>query len=39
MKKILKNYSFIISMLAGIVAGCIFGWVWPEQASNLAWLV
>ena len=38
MKKILKNYSFIISMLAGIVAGCIFGWVWPQQASKLAWL-
>ena len=38
MKQILKNYSFIISMLTGIVAGCIFGWVWPEQASNLAWL-
>ena len=38
MKKILKNYSFIISMLTGIVAGCIFGWVWPEQASSLSWL-
>ena len=38
MKNILKNYSFIISMLTGIVAGCIFGWVWPEQASGLAWL-
>ena len=38
MKNILKNYSFIISMLVGIVAGCIFGWVWPQQASNLAWL-
>ena len=38
MKKLLKNYSFIISMLTGIVAGCVFGWVWPEQASNLAWL-
>ena len=38
MKQFLKNYSFIISMLVGIVAGCIFGWVWPQYASNLAWL-
>ena len=38
MKNILKNYSFIISMLTGIVAGCVFGWVWPDQASKLAWL-
>ena len=38
MKNILKNYSFIISMLTGIVAGCIFGWVQPEQAGKLAWL-
>ncbi|MCD8326265.1 MAG: dicarboxylate/amino acid:cation symporter [Lachnospiraceae bacterium] len=28
-KKILKNYWFIISMLIGIVAGCIVGAVWP----------
>ena len=38
MKNILKNYSFIISMLTGIIAGCIFGWIWPEQASKLSWL-
>ena len=38
MKNVLKSYSFIISMLTGIVAGCIFGWIWPEQASGLAWL-
>ena len=31
MKQILKNYSFIISMLTGIVAGCIFGWVWIDK--------
>ncbi|MCD7807575.1 MAG: dicarboxylate/amino acid:cation symporter [Lachnospiraceae bacterium] len=28
-KKILKNYWFLISMLIGIVAGCIVGAVWP----------
>lgn len=29
MKKVLKNYGFIICMLIGIVAGCIVGAVWP----------
>ena len=29
MKNILKNYGFIITMLIGIVAGCIVGAVWP----------
>ncbi len=29
MKKFLKNYSFIIFMLVGIVAGCVTGAVWP----------
>ena len=29
MKKVLKNYGFIIMMLTGIVAGCIVGAVWP----------
>ena len=29
MKKFLKNYGFIITMLIGIVAGCIAGAVWP----------
>ena len=29
MKKVLKNYGFIICMLIGIVAGCIAGAVWP----------
>lgn len=29
MKKILKNYGFIICMLVGIVAGCIVGAIWP----------
>ena len=38
MKNVLKNYGFIISMLLGIGAGCVFGWLWPEQASNLSWL-
>lgn len=30
MKKILKNYGFLICMLIGIVAGCIVGAVWPK---------
>ena len=38
MKNIFKNYGFIISMLLGIGAGCVFGWLWPEQAGNLSWL-
>ena len=29
MKKVLKNYGFIITMLIGIVAGCVVGAVWP----------
>ena len=29
MKKFLKNYSFIIMMLTGIVAGCVVGALWP----------
>ena len=38
MKQFFKNYGFITSMLAGIAAGCLFGWFFPEQAGNLAWL-
>ena len=29
MKNVLKNYGFVIAMLAAIVAGCIVGAVWP----------
>ncbi len=29
MKQFLKNYGFIICMLAGIVAGCVTGALWP----------
>ena len=29
MKKILKNYGFIIMMLAGVVTGCIVGALFP----------
>ncbi len=29
MKKVLKNYGFIFFMLAGIVAGCVVGALWP----------
>ena len=36
MKKLLKNYGFILSMLTGIVAGCIVGLVNPGFAANLA---
>ncbi|MCD8069194.1 MAG: dicarboxylate/amino acid:cation symporter [Lachnospiraceae bacterium] len=32
-RKILKNYWFIISMLIGIVAGCIVGAVWPGATA------
>ncbi|MCD8131892.1 MAG: dicarboxylate/amino acid:cation symporter [Lachnospiraceae bacterium] len=32
-RKILKNYWFIISMLIGIVAGCIVGTVWPGATA------
>ena len=30
MKKFLKNYSFIIFMLIGIVSGCVVGALWPK---------
>ena len=29
MKKFLKNYSFLLTMLLGIVAGCVVGALWP----------
>lgn len=32
MKNFLKNYGFIICMLAGIIAGCIVGAVWPKAS-------
>ena len=35
MKKILKNYGFILSMLTGIAGGCMVGLVWPQFAGNL----
>ena len=35
MKKFLKNYTFIICMLAGIVSGCVVGLLWPEFAGKL----
>ena len=38
MKNFLKNYGFITSMLLGIGAGCVFGWLWPEQAGSFSWL-
>ena len=35
MKKFLKNYGFILSMLIGIIGGCIVGAIWP-QVKNAA---
>ena len=35
MKKFLKNYTFILCMLAGIVSGCAVGLLWPEFAGKL----
>ena len=35
MKKLLKNYTFIICMLLGIAGGCAVGVFWPEFAGNL----
>lgn len=32
-KKFFKNYWFILSMLVGIVAGCIVGAVWPGATA------
>ena len=36
MKKVLKNYGFIITMLIGIIAGCVMGWAVPESGDLLA---
>ena len=33
MQKFLKSYGFILCMLAGIVAGCITGAVWPGATA------
>ena len=35
MKKFLKNYGFILAMLAGITGGCIVGLAAPEFAGKL----
>jgi len=32
-KKFLQNYGFVISMLVGIVAGCVTGAVWPGATA------
>ena len=34
-KSFLKTYGFVIFMLAGIIAGCIVGWVNPDLGSKL----
>ncbi len=36
MKKIFKSYGFIITMLLGIIAGCVVGWIWPASGKVLA---
>ena len=35
MKKLLKNYGFILMMLTGIAGGCIVGLLWPQTAKTL----
>jgi len=35
MKRFLKSYGFIISMLIGIAGGCVVGLFWPQFAGNL----
>ncbi len=35
MKAFLKNYGFILCMLAGIVGGCVVGLIWPQFAPVL----
>ena len=35
MKRFLKSYGFIISMLIGIFGGCMVGLFWPQFAGNL----
>ena len=32
-KKFFKNYWFILSMLVGIIAGCVVGAVWPGATA------
>ncbi len=29
-KSVVKNYLFLIIMIAAMIAGCIFGWIWPK---------
>lgn len=33
-KRFIKDYWFILSMLTGIIAGCIVGAVWPEPPAS-----
>jgi len=35
MKKFLKNYGFLLCMLAGIVAGCVVGLTWKDSSTYL----
>lgn len=37
-KSVIKNYTFLIIMLGAMVAGCIFGWIWPGAASGIKFL-
>ena len=36
MKNFFKNYGFITSMLAGIAAGCLFGWFFQQFQKLVA---
>ncbi len=36
MKKFMSNYGFLITMLIGIVAGCLVGWFVPSSGDLLA---
>ena len=36
MKQFFKNYGFITSMLAGIAAGCLFGWFFQQFQKLVA---
>ena len=35
MKKFLKSYAFIMTMLVGIVAGCVVGAIFPRQVETV----
>ena len=34
-KSIVKNYRFLAIMIAAMVLGCVFGWLWPKAAAAI----